>query len=1579
MDLDLELLASIASGGLGSWQTDAAGRSVYVKSDDCIGCLRDLQRFFRNDDPEGRPAFFAVSKYNFARSDLVPLIVTYPDDYDVIYNALKVATFLTMPSSDPLVTTNRAQQEQHMQAVREAFLAQDALAAVVGMLAEPLARHPRMDERDAALVQLVMAFLRNLVAIPDGPAAPGPLGASAASKDAMRRIQSGLLDRLFSDNVMDLLLLLAQHAQQRPFRNEAPVLVETFMHIFSGVDPLQLLDAQKLLEKEQQAQREQEAAAKRAAVKAAQKAAQQAQRAGHSGGAAAPHRGGPAGRAVVANMAHLPRLPALPPAARQQLGAGVAAALARGVVPRHVTQAAPSRHAHSGAVYVRRHSEHSANIVVRHNPNRSELPRLPAVVDDRKAAAQRKDGPGGSGATAAAAAKPRLGAELLVRLDAFLQQFLDGGYDLLMGHVFKELQPGLNISRLAEADFLHFVRLATYCTRYVRLREERNLQAKLQQKVDKAKAAAAGDADSTDAAAAASPAAAAAAAAAGSSEQAEAGDEEEKEGASPFAAISATMGWDCFHWVTFLWITLSNIEGGGKQKDHGDKNWDLQHASVPLLKEMLLTLDLARVAGNAPDQRAADRLQRRLLHDDLKESGLLPVLARLIKGYNFRFQPRSHAVDLIETLHVVLGMLDRLSSAEPGGFKVKAAARRGGGGWRRKQPADGGEGEGGDGGEGQGSPGGSSGEGSPGSAKGGDAGGDDELAERRGAVGRSGDPLEEEEEERARRATREVSFQAAKRIRAELAHPAVLHFYTWLLQGYRTNSSFTNHAVVSLFRRIAEPQQQNLEPMLWQISILRLFEAVLSDVSIKRSAAHADLLAFAKSTVRNMFARMVPDLSELRQKASALEAELQGVAQQRAAARAAGREDDEVDSSEREKQRQLRMARAELKARENASNVLFMELLFWKAAPVAEDVRNEYNWIGLVNPTEHRRRGGRRGRGTALGDDDASDGEEKRFFETFRPREKKGTFNEDQAAALRAEFERCNGHKDCLDRLVFEFGGEWKKAHISRQLKAMGLAKGKFTEAQEGRMRELYEEHRGKLECFELITEQIGAGFTANQVKRHLRKIGVVAGAGGKGEGGKSGRKSKGAFTEEQEQQLRDLFDEHSSRHDRFEKIAEGMGMEGLTAAKVKRQLRKMGAIASRLTKRQRDAAFDLLVGGSDDEQGSPREGPQGSQQQSAGGSAGGGSASDASSSGSDGSDGSDSDSDSDGGSGCGSAREELAGSRGEGSDAGGSGGQQGGGRVQARAARRLQALAALQKKGKGGRKRQPQQRSPEQAGGAALGPASDTEGDDEENDGIAAQQAAAAAATAAGASLASSGGGSFVSLADSDAEGEEAAAEPAAKAAKRQRLQKPAPAKRKSAPAAAAAAEDSDSDAEGGSGSDGGFASARESEPESEAEQAAPAKQAGKKHARRQVGAASEEEEAEQEGQRQQSKKARRSRAAAEKQPGGTPGGKRKAEQPAGPSSAQKRAALDALRRRRQQAAGAAADAAEQDDGRTVGPAPTDENAGPQQQEAPAPAPAAAKPAGRRLLKKAGGSAPAVAAAPAAAPASLFEDLEDF
>lgn len=50
----------------------------------------------------------------------------------------------------------------------------------------------------------------------------------------------------------------------------------------------------------------------------------------------------------------------------------------------------------------------------------------------------------------------------------------------------------------------------------------------------------------------------------------------------------------------------------------------------------------------------------------------------------------------------------------------------------------------------------------------------------------------QDEEGMRRRATREVSFEAARRVRQECAHPAILHFYAWLLQGELRTSEIAN-------------------------------------------------------------------------------------------------------------------------------------------------------------------------------------------------------------------------------------------------------------------------------------------------------------------------------------------------------------------------------------------------------------------------------------------------------------------------------------------------------------------------------------------------------------------------------------------------------------------------------------------------------------------------------------------------------------------------------------------------------------------------------------------------------------------
>jgi hypothetical protein len=43
----------------------------------------------RNDDPDTRPVFFKLAQFQTAKTDLVPLIISYPGDSDIVFNARK--------------------------------------------------------------------------------------------------------------------------------------------------------------------------------------------------------------------------------------------------------------------------------------------------------------------------------------------------------------------------------------------------------------------------------------------------------------------------------------------------------------------------------------------------------------------------------------------------------------------------------------------------------------------------------------------------------------------------------------------------------------------------------------------------------------------------------------------------------------------------------------------------------------------------------------------------------------------------------------------------------------------------------------------------------------------------------------------------------------------------------------------------------------------------------------------------------------------------------------------------------------------------------------------------------------------------------------------------------------------------------------------------------------------------------------------------------------------------------------------------------------------------------------------------
>lgn len=96
-------------------------------------------------------------------------------------------------------------------------------------------------EDDWKLVQLVLTFFRNTLAIQD-ISTQQKLGGSASQFLSLR---DRFLKLLFQENVMDLILVLSQHAggPRGYLRQDNLLLLETFFYIFKGQEPALIAQA----------------------------------------------------------------------------------------------------------------------------------------------------------------------------------------------------------------------------------------------------------------------------------------------------------------------------------------------------------------------------------------------------------------------------------------------------------------------------------------------------------------------------------------------------------------------------------------------------------------------------------------------------------------------------------------------------------------------------------------------------------------------------------------------------------------------------------------------------------------------------------------------------------------------------------------------------------------------------------------------------------------------------------------------------------------------------------------------------------------------------------------------------------------------------------------------------------------------------------------------------------------------------------------------------------------------------------------------------------------------------------------
>uniref|UniRef100_A0A7S3UDF9 DEK-C domain-containing protein n=1 Tax=Picocystis salinarum TaxID=88271 RepID=A0A7S3UDF9_9CHLO len=988
--VDVDLLIAVV-GGLGKKGEEeeeegggGSGRGNYQADEDCVNCLKDLQRFLRRDDPHTRDAFHMLCTWNVPKNHVLPILKGYHDQFEYAYNALKIMVFLTMPLDPHSEEINK--QAEHLKQLKEAMVEEDVIAIVTSMLHEPLSKHPKMKENDAMIVQLVLAFFRNLLCIADAERAT----------DFMNRNEEVMLERLFRENVMELVLVITQHCTQKPFSNDVGILLEIHHRVFGKIKPYELVVSARKAEEEERLEQSTD------------------------GGTLQqnPYSGSSVRDEALKNLIQAER--------GQRMKAW---------------SAIPTRHSRFGGVYASKH--HYGGIgtsIVRDNPRRSDSLYAPC---SRVRAPSRKR-------VALESTFSIVRPKIAMLLRDYADQFLENCYAIFMEKIFAdEIRHGLGLTRFQEEDFERFYALARFFTGYLR--------AKLDFKMDqKERDKEAGEDEKEN----------------------EKGPDMEED--SPFAPISVTMTKSMFTKVINLWRDMQEIPAS-----HEEKNWNLQSSAQGLLVQMLHALQQAYLHGTKADRKAADALQRALLFDDMKESGLLALLSRSVKQFDHANQSVREAADLIDGVHIALLTLDSLLERESGKLLVLRRKRR----QHRKALQ-----------QEEGTQDAANNRETAAAAQepGAEALKPQDTTGRRMVAEATEDESEDEPE------TMEVEMNINKRFKQEFASPLVINHYLRVMKEYKQNPVHVNDSICHFLTRLAI--DCNLAPMLWQLRILEVTYQILNDKTIRTDDRYTPLLVFCSKLVKGFLRHLMPP--------TALEPSLV--------------EENESQSEELTSAAERNVI-LQRKAEVSASHLLFVEVMFWKHARDASEIQQRYGWVQDLE-MDRRMRGTDVGgdlayAGDALGEDEMNeivkeiDGEvpvaapeydkEKKGSGKAKRRARGTPFTDEQERQLRVLHDRYKESEDAATLIAANMDGDFTTAQVSRKLEDMGLGspgtgpseepapqpkrkrRGKFTEEQEEELQRLFYELRGAKNIYSTIATHLGEGFTSRNVSNKARQMGL--------------------------------------------------------------------------------------------------------------------------------------------------------------------------------------------------------------------------------------------------------------------------------------------------------------------------------------------------------------------------------------------------------------------------------------------------------------------------------------------------------
>ncbi|KAL7106996.1 hypothetical protein ACP275_06G026300 [Erythranthe tilingii] len=403
----------------------------------------------------------------------------------------------------------------------------------------------------------------------------------------------------------------------------------------------------------------------------------------------------------------------------------------------------------------------------------------------------------------------------------------------------------------------------------------------------------------------------------------------------------------------------------------------------------------------------------------------------------------------------------------------------------------------------------------------------------------------------------EVDLNVSSLVSA-LANNSIIQNLCWLLKSYKSNSITTNHYILSILRRICEDLE--LSPMLYQLSLLTIFNDILEEQKSRPRKEYENIVSFLTTLVRRMLRKM------------------------------------------------------------KRHPLLFVEVLFWKTRKEChyincESMLNELN--SMKNQTGEERigseKGGnglfegqtwvRRSIADALGDDDFvasrldSQGEDDHFEGGFSHRSGEG--NETSTSIWNKPIDGSE-ISDREGNSAEESDGSLKRGNVPALSFEM-----------HGTLKDLFQKYKDDPDCCQLIAGELdpNGDISKWQVSKTLKQLGIKVPAEAQMQSSsasnrlrknkrdlsrgtthrnsttadkssllkepKHSKKRVHAFSVDQEQEIKDLFEQFKDHRRCSYMIANALDSTGtVSAAKVSRKLKQLGLV--RPTKKRSHASMQL-------------------------------------------------------------------------------------------------------------------------------------------------------------------------------------------------------------------------------------------------------------------------------------------------------------------------------------------------------------------------------------------------------------------